>query len=99
LNVADVTLEAFEPYVEQTFRVSGAGDVAFEAELIEASPMGRTVGPNGRRAFSLVLRGPETSTPLQQVYRVEHEAVGTLDLFLVPIGPDAEGMRYEAVFT
>jgi hypothetical protein len=24
--------------------------------------------------------------------------MGTLDLFLVPIGPDYQGMRYEAVF-
>ena len=26
------------------------------------------------------------------------DGLGTLDLFLVPIGPDEEGMRYEAVF-
>jgi len=25
--------------------------------------------------------------------------MGDLDLFLVPIGPDGEGMRYEAIFT
>jgi hypothetical protein len=35
----------------------------------------------------------------QQIYRLECEGlVESLDLFLVPIGPDANGMRYEAVF-
>jgi hypothetical protein len=30
---------------------------------------------------------------------MEHAAIGTFELFLVPIGPDREGMRYEAIFT
>ncbi|MFN7117495.1 MAG: DUF6916 family protein [Saprospiraceae bacterium] len=28
-----------------------------------------------------------------------HPNIGELYIFLVPLGPDAEGMRYEAVFT
>jgi hypothetical protein len=35
----------------------------------------------------------------QRIYAVHHPALGAFDLFLVPIGPDGEGMRYEAVFT
>jgi len=31
----------------------------------------------------------------QRIYRVEHERLGAIDLFLVPIASD----RYEAVFT
>jgi hypothetical protein len=31
--------------------------------------------------------------------RLDHELLGALDLFLVPIGPGADGQhRYEAVF-
>jgi hypothetical protein len=29
---------------------------------------------------------------------MEHEEIGALDIFLVPIGPDEEGPRYEAIF-
>ena len=28
-----------------------------------------------------------------------HAELGSLGIFLVPVGPDAEGMRYEAIFT
>ena len=33
------------------------------------------------------------------MYRVEHEDIGSFEIFLVPIGPDEKGMKYEAVFT
>jgi hypothetical protein len=35
----------------------------------------------------------------QRIYRLEHAALDPLEIFIVPIGPDAEGMRYQAVFT
>jgi hypothetical protein len=35
----------------------------------------------------------------QRIYRVEHEALDPLDLFLVPIGPRDGGMQYQAIFT
>jgi hypothetical protein len=37
----------------------------------------------------------------QSTYRFEHDTLGVLDLFVVPIGPpaDGDGMLYEAVFS
>jgi hypothetical protein len=29
---------------------------------------------------------------------MEHEEIGAFDIFLVPIGPDEEGLCYEAIF-
>jgi hypothetical protein len=29
---------------------------------------------------------------------MEHEEIGAFDIFLVPIGPDEEGLLYEAIF-
>jgi hypothetical protein len=34
----------------------------------------------------------------QAIYDLEHDALGHLDLFLVPIGPSQGGMRYQASF-
>ena len=34
----------------------------------------------------------------RNIYEIEHEKMGALSLFIVPIGPDGEGLRYEAVF-
>ena len=34
----------------------------------------------------------------QRIYRLRHDRLGAFEVFLVPIGPDAVGMRFEAVF-
>lgn len=48
--------------------------------------------------FSLVLRGPRVPALPQGTYRVVHPRLGPVELFLVPIALDAQGMRYEATF-
>jgi hypothetical protein len=65
-------------------------------ELIEVSE-GRAVH-GSRTQFSLVFRGGPDPPLQQRIYCLEHEQLGALDLFLVPLGPDAAGQRYEAVF-
>jgi hypothetical protein len=35
----------------------------------------------------------------QRIYRLEHEQMGPLELFIVPVGPDGDGLGYEAIFT
>ena len=42
----------------------------------------------------------QAATPVleQMIRRLEHDELGAFELFLVPIGPDDTGMRYEAVF-
>jgi hypothetical protein len=92
----------FSPYLNQPFRICAESLAPIEAKLIEVTDLGS--GPAGeqeavpRQPFSIVLRGPGDVVLPQRIYRVEHEEMGTLDLFLVPIGPDARGMRYEAIF-
>jgi hypothetical protein len=53
---------------------------------------------SGRDAFSLVFRSPQPSHVPQAIYALEHEGLGVLELFLVPIGPRDGGMCYEAIF-
>lgn len=48
--------------------------------------------------FSLLFRGGGNTIYPQRTYAVEHEVIGKFDLFLVPVGRDAEGTLYEAVF-
>ncbi len=48
--------------------------------------------------FSLLFHGP-VEYPLQQrIYRLQHDQLGILEIFLVPVGRDKEGYHYEAVF-
>ena len=48
--------------------------------------------------FSLMLRGPRTPLLPQATYALRHPRLGTIELFLVPVGQDAEATRYEALF-
>jgi len=93
----------FIPYINQKFHIHVASTRPLEAELIEVSELGAEPRADSqlavRRAFSLVFRGPPDPILPQAIYRVAHVEMGSIDLFLVPIGPDGQGMRYEAVFT
>ena len=78
-----------------TFRVHASEEGREAVTLIEVKELGSS-GP--REQFSLVFRGGQGDHLPQRTYRMEHEELGRMDLFLVPIGPDDEGMRYQAVF-
>lgn len=48
--------------------------------------------------FSLVLRGPRAPLLPQATYALVHPRLGRIEVFLVPLGQDAQGTRYEATF-
>lgn len=91
--VETYTVDTFSPQVRERFeliRDSGGLDL----ELVEVTQLGERT-PERRAPFSLVFRGPDSPTLPQGIHRLEHHGLGSLELFLVPIGPG----RYEAIFT
>ncbi|MCX7557404.1 hypothetical protein OS187_11370 [Xanthomonadaceae bacterium JHOS43] len=95
----ELSLGLFEPLLGQSFQIGNDGDT-LAATLIEATNLRETQGAGRRsRQFSLVWRAPPGAPIEQRIHRVSHPALPPLELFLVCIGPDVEGMRYEAVFT
>ena len=50
-------------------------------------------------AFSLLFVAPAGPFLPQAIYPVQHPALGTLEIFLVPVGPVPGGNGYHAVFT
>ena len=95
-----LTTTSFSQHINQKFLVRIEGNDPLELELIEVAEAGAAPeNPQYRQAFSVVFVGPAQPILGQRIYRVEHEAMGALDLFLVPLGPDRAGrMRYETVF-
>jgi len=95
-----LTVASFTGRVGERFRIGGDDDIApFDTELIEVIQTGEAPAGGGRAPFSLVFRSdPDHHAVSQQIFRVDHAELGALDIFLVPIGPDASGMRYQAVF-
>jgi hypothetical protein len=98
-DLAQLTADDFAPHAGSRYRlhVEGAAEPV-TLELAEVTAGGKGARQGGR-AFSVVFRGPRGLFLPQRIYRLEHEAMGTLDLFLVPIEPDPQGARFEAVFT
>ena len=66
--------------------------VRHQAEVSELRPKPRF------EAFSLVFLAPKTIQPLQMLYRVEHDTLGTMELFLVPFEENEESFAFEALF-
>jgi hypothetical protein len=94
----DFTVDTFRPRLGERFRLRT--ERRLDVELIEAESVGeRAMEPSGRVPFSLVFRGPLEPVLPQRIYRFENDALGEFELFIVPIGPDESGMRYQAVFS
>jgi hypothetical protein len=95
-----LTCNDFAGRVGERFDVAGGEGPALVVELIEASESSEAGGPGPegqeRQQFSLVFRG-SPGLP-QATYRLSHAELGDVDIFLVPIGPDGDGMKYEAAF-
>lgn len=97
------SLTDFEPLVGSEFRIVDVESGPVELELIEAKSLklnDANRNPNIRsEAFRLIFRGPEKERYFEQrIFTLSHADRGEMVIFLVPIGPDDTGMRYEAIF-
>jgi hypothetical protein len=90
------------------FRLSGGPSPAgyppfFDAELTDVTDYPAGPPDAARTPFAVLFRGPAEPVMPQGTYRVEHEQLGALELFIVPVGPAPDeastGMCYEAVFS
>jgi len=100
-----LTSADFSPHLNQTFKIHYHSTKILEArlvlevELIEVTDYaGKLMGPSKRRPFTILFRAPKDTILPQAVYKLEHDKMGTVELFLVPIMPDEKGSLYESVF-
>jgi len=92
-----LTVEDFTPRLEDTFRLEMPDGGSMQLRLIEAVAMAGTA--THREPFSLLFEGAPEPILDQAIYRLRHDGMGTLELFLVPLGPGGGGIHYESVFT
>jgi hypothetical protein len=89
----------FTKNLNTNFRVVVEAPKPIDLKLVAVTP--RPSGPTeeaGMERFSAVFSGPRDIFLPQQTYRVSHPEMGEFDLFLVAIGQEADGFRYEAVY-
>lgn len=99
MDLADLTLATFEPIVGDRFEIAGGAVGGESLELVLESATKSGDWPGGRDPFSLIFRGPPEPVLPQAIYPLTHAGLGVLEIFVVPIAGDAEGVSYQAIFT
>lgn len=102
MSLRDLTVDDFKPAVGGKFTLTAEGIEPLELELLSADtfpPGSPTTDESGKRTpFSLSFLGPREPILGQHVYRLEHESVGAIEVFVVPNASDERGTRYGVVF-
>lgn len=93
-----LTKDTWDKYLNQTFQIEIAEGQALPLILDEVSGYGRNSDAS-REAYTLLFHGPLQPILPQRIYRMANQLMGEMDIFLVPIGMDSVGMRYEAIFS
>ena len=95
-DLGKLKLDDFEPHLDAEFEMtSPVGTVPLK--LAKTERYGQAIREGG--AFSLLFVAPAGPFFPQAIYPVRHPALGTMEIFLVPVGPMAGGNGYQAVFT
>lgn len=93
-----LTKENWETCLNHDFQVQIDDQHAVDMRLVSVSGFGRSL--NGQReAYSLLFQGPGQPMLAQRIYRMMQTQLGSMDIFLVPVGRDSGSIQYEAVFT
>lgn len=87
--------QSFADNLHSVFRMVLPEGASLNLELIEVAE--QNYSPQFEQ-FSVIFRGPLTPLCPQRIYKLEHERLGTMELFLVPLGPEKEGMLYQSCF-
>ena len=95
-DLAALRLDDFMPHLDAVFDMQVAGGVV-PLKLVKVDPAGNSGRAGG--AFSLIFVAPKGPWLPQAIYPVTHPALGTMEIFLVPVGPMSGGNGYQAIFT
>jgi hypothetical protein len=96
----DLTAAELGAHQGTTFRIDYGGEAPLEAVLQEVKLHEPHPGTRPQ-PFSAYFRGPGRPILPQQIYKLTHDRMEPLEIFLVPVGPDPKlgGILYEAVFS
>jgi hypothetical protein len=90
--LANYTQATFAQYVDSIFRLRGRVTVDVTLMKVQDTLPAKVSRAGGRESFALHFRGGDIALP-QDTYQVEHAALGSFMLFLVPTGADENGAQ------
>lgn len=97
------SLEQFSPLLNEEFILRDENGVENQAVLIEAVAAGSGDGSESSNVpFSLLFRVAPNAIPAeaarQGTYLLSQQALAPMNLFLVPVDANSDGVYFEAVF-
>jgi hypothetical protein len=101
----ELVIETFAERVGESFELTTGGGESIEVALSACEETPYTLPAEWktdveRTPFSLLFHDPDASRVApQQNFTLRHPELGEFRLFMVPLGPDERGMRYEAVIS
>ena len=94
-----LTKEDFSRHAGATFRLETSPGATVDVTLVETKDLSLGNEAASRRSpFSLLFRGPRSPVLPQHIYALDHPELGRLEIFLVPVREDRDGVEYEAIF-
>jgi hypothetical protein len=99
LELSEISMAHFKPLLNKTFEIQFEESKNLQAELIDVLEFSNN-GQSNRVPFSITFRTQQKNEYYQQAtYIISADKFGRIPIFLVPIGPDSIGMKYEAIFS
>src|SRR4029077_16601497 len=96
--MANLSLETFAAVARESFELA-LGESSLPLTLVEVQLLPTAPYPCMIRApFSLLFRAISQVVLPQKLYSLKNANLGRLDIFLVPVARDREGILYQAVF-
>ncbi len=93
-----LVMETFASVARETFDLN-MGEASLPLTLVEVTPLPVHPYPGMiRPPFSLIFRNPSQVVLPQKLYTLKNASLGRMDVFLVPVARDREGVLYQAVF-
>lgn len=97
-----LSFESFSGLVKTNFRVWVDPQDSLDLELCEITPRRVSSSGGGRsltyESFALEFLGPANRLLPQRIYWFESAPIGRFEMFIVPVGRDENGTRYQATF-
>ena len=90
--------EGFACHINETFEV-GVGEAAVEMTLMQATKGAPREWEGLRKEpFSLLFKCAKPVIFPQRIYAFKNASFGKMDIFIVPVGREKDGIVYQAVF-
>ena len=84
----------FAAAVNSNFGISAEGGTPVEFTLVQCNEV---ISTERQLCYSLIFKGPVEQPPIQDLYTLENDQLGRMQLLLVPVKRDEDGIYFEAV--